>query len=474
MWFLTSEKIEQIHNAALIILERTGFKVENAHALVALANAGCDVDSEKQIAKIPRTVVQECLQRSPKRFTIAGRNPHRDIELGAGQTFVRNQTGFSQFIDLENGEVRMGTRTDLINFTRVLDALPNIDFCGCGLYPSDEPSKVRDVAMLEVMIENTDKHILTNGPDTIQSLKWIIKIAKSVAGGIEELRRRPIITMFVPTMSPLRFDARSVAVALESGKHGIPVSFYPHCISGATGPVTLAGQIALTHAEMLGCITTCQSVNPGAPVICAPRPCPMNMRTGITLLGAIEFALLMSGLVQLGHFIGLPTDVHGCDTESKTLDMQSGIERTYGTIIPYLAGTDILSGAGALESCKTASIEQLAIDDEIYSIVKRMTKGIEITHETLAIDLIDKVGVGGHYLSETHTRKFFRQEHLLLDLFDRETRSVWEASGKKDIVQRAREKALAIIRDHRPAPLEKGIQKELDTLMRQARKDLGA
>jgi trimethylamine--corrinoid protein Co-methyltransferase len=308
--------------------------------------------------------------------------------------------------------------------------------------------------------------------DTTRSLRWIIKIGETVAGGADELARRPIVTMHTGTVSPLRFDRTSAAVTLECARHGIPVSFYPAPISGATAPVTLAGGAALTHAELLGCIAVAQSVIPGAPVVCAPRASVMNMRTGTALMTTIEYALLISALVQLEHSIGLPTDVHGCDSESKIPDMQSGIERTYTAIVPYLTGTDIISGAGILESTKTASIELLVTDDEIHSTLKRMRRGIEITGETLARDLIDKVGIGGNYLSEIHTRKFFKKEHLFPDLFDRQTRSAWTTSGSKDMVQRAREKASKILSEHHPAPLDKDLEKELDLLMQDARRDL--
>lgn len=198
----------------------------------------------------------------------------------------------------------------------------------------------------------------------------------------------------------------------------------------------------------------------------------MNMRTGTVLMTTIEYALLVSALVELEHSIGLPTDVHGCNTESKIPDIQSGIERTYTAIIPYLAGTDIISGVGALESTKTVSIVQLVIDDQIHSILRRMKKGIEITDETLAVDLVDKVGIGGNYLSETHTRKFFKKEHLLPELFDRQARSAWTVSGSRDMVHTAKQKAFKILRDHRPAPLDKDLEKELDLIMQEARKDL--
>jgi trimethylamine--corrinoid protein Co-methyltransferase len=197
------------------------------------------------------------------------------------------------------------------------------------------------------------------------------------------------------------------------------------------------------------------------------------MRTGTALLATMEHALATSALIQLEHFVGLPTDVLGFATESKTLDMQSGIERTYAAILAYLAGADILSGAGGLESVKTGSLEQLAIDDEICSVLKRMRRGIEVTDITLGVDLVDRIGIGGNYLSDIHTRKFFRSEHLILELFDHDVRAVWEASGRKDMAQRAREKALKILGEHQPAPLDKVVEREVRTLMQLARRELG-
>jgi trimethylamine--corrinoid protein Co-methyltransferase len=469
--FIENQKIQDIHRASLAILERTGFKVENQEALDALKILGCNVDFKTEIARIPEPVVTELVSKCPSSLIIAGRNPSRDIVLGEGRTYVRCTAGSSQLIDLDSGECRMATRKDLIEGTTILDALPNVDLCGAFLYPNDEPSGLRDVATLETMIRYTDKHLVVLA-DTTRSLRWILKIAETIARGEKELARRPVVTMHTGTVSPLRLDRTSAAVTLECARRGIPVSFYPAPISGATAPVTLAGVIALAHAELLGCIAVTQSMNPGAPIVCAPRASVMNMRTGTVLMTTIEYALLVSALVELEHSIGLPTDVHGCDTESKIPDIQSGIERTYTAIVPYLAGTDIISGVGALESTKTVSIVQLVIDDEIHSILRRMIRGIEITDETLAVDLVDKVGIGGNYLSEMHTRKFFKREHLFPELFDRQTRSAWAASASKDMVQRAREKAFKILREHRPAPLDKDLEKELDLIMQEARKDL--
>jgi trimethylamine--corrinoid protein Co-methyltransferase len=246
----------------------------------------------------------------------------------------------------------------------------------------------------------------------------------------------------------------------------------PCPLAGATSPITLAGALVEQNVEILAGVVFVQLLNPGNPVEYSPRCIPLNMSTGQACDG-IEAALMSTGCVQLARFYGLPSDVYGLDTDSKTLDEQVGIEKTSGGLIPALSGANALSGAGCIEGGITASYEQLVIDDEIFGMIFRAAKGIDLDEEKLATDIIMKVAKeSSNFLQQKHTLQHFRSEYFAPSLANRASRFQWEEKGGKNIVEVAREKVKRILAEHEPPSLDENVKKQLQGILKIAAKNL--
>jgi len=200
----------------------------------------------------------------------------------------------------------------------------------------------------------------------------------------------------------------------------------------------------------------------------------MDMRTGFSLAGSVELGVMAAAGAQMAHHYDVPVSLHGPWTDSMTHDDQSTMERMYMTLMAALAGANVLVGAGMMQQSLVTSHEQLVIDDEINRIAFRAVEGFSIDAERLAADAIGRVGPGGNFVADPHTLKFLRGERYVPSLQYRNSREAWEASGAKTFVQRAKEKAMAILREHEPNPLAEDVSKALDELVRHALASLAA
>lgn len=465
--FLSHDQIKKIHSASLKILEDVGVVVYEDSFLKFLADSGVNVDFDKKRVRISPSLVMECVKKTPKRVTLYARDPKYDVELDDGKIYAHALGGAATVVDLDSGEVRPSTRKDVANLTRIIDALPNIHTCTMIALPCDVPEQVRDVYCVAEQIQNTTKNMDAT-PLSYKSFPYMVELAETVAGGEEELKKRPIITCSFSPTSPLKFSDDVIRIMVQGAKLGLPMAVLPCPMAGATSPVTLAGSLVQQNAETLAGLVMIQLVNAGTPFMYCPRVFPIDMLSGITSSG-VEVGLLSAGCVQLAKYYGLPSDVYGLDTSSKTLDEQVAFEKGLNGILPALAGANMLSGAGCIEGAITVSYEQLVIDDEIFGMIFRAVKGIEVDEERLAINVIAKVAhEASNFLQQMHTLKHFRQEYYLPKLSDRTSRSRWQEMGSKNIVKVAREKARKILAEHQPASLDKDVVKKIKKILKRA------
>ena len=468
---LSEGEVDRIHSASLGILNDVGIEIHHDWVLRELEEAGALVDYPKRMVKIPPSLVQESVKKAPKLPTLAGRSRENDVRIEPGKTYTRSASGAIYMIDSQTGKRRDATTVDVENFTKLQDALQNISFCGGSPYPSDTHPALRDIHQMRTMLESTMKHIRFQ-PLSGRNLDFIVKLASAVAGSEEELEKRPIISCIAAPSSPLRYSTEQIEVMIGCGRHGLPVMLGSTPTVGATGPVTLAGSLALQNAEILAGVVLCQVITPGAPLSYGPRMPTMDMRTGLSSWGAVEFGLAAAASVQIGQLYGIEIDAYGPTSDAKALDEQAAIEKTFNAVLPALAGAHVINGAGVLESILTVSFEQLVIDNEMLGMMFRMLRGIEISQATLADDVIRRVGAGGNFLADVHTLEHFRAEHFIPEVFDRKTRMMWERAGNKDVVSASRELAQRLLREHQAVPLDKNVLREMDLIVVNAKKEL--
>jgi len=471
--FLSRDQIEKIHSASLRVLEDVGVFVYEDSFLRFLADSGADVDYDRKNVKISPSLVMECLKKTPKRMILYARDPKFDVELNDEKIYAHAVGGAVSVFDLNSGEVRPSTRRDVVDLTRIIDGLPNIHTCTMIVLPCDVSEQVQDVYCLADQLQNTRKNVDAT-PMSYEGFPYIVELAEAVVGGKQELEKRPIITCSFSPTSPLKFSGDVVKIMVEGAKIGLPMAVLPCPMAGATSPVTLAGSLVQQNAEILAGLVMIQLVKEGTPFLYSPRVFPLDMLSGMTSSG-IEVGLLSVGCVQLAKYYDVPCDVYGLDTSSKTLDEQVAFEKGLNGVLPALAGANMLSGAGCLEGGITVSYEQLIIDDEIFGMIFRAVKGIEVDEERLAVDVIAKVvDESSDFLRQRHTLKYLRQEHYLPKLSDRTSRSRWQELGSKEIMEVAREKVRKMLAEHQPLALDKEVMRKIEGILKRATKKLAS
>lgn len=458
---LTDEGIEEIHAMTVHLMEDVGIKVPNKQALDIFEEKGAKVNRDQERVKIPRAMLEEALDTAPSRIVLCGREEENDLTLEGARTHLGTGGTVLHVLDLETGKRRLTTQRDVEDFARIVDALENIQFFVINVYPNDKPVNQVDVSRFYGSISNTTKHVM-GGIYTLEGLRDVIKMAEEIAGGSEALRRRPFISMITCVMSPLMLDESYTDLLIEVARQGIPLVTPAEPLGGATSPVTLAGTIATCNTETLAGVVLAQLVNPGTPVMYGTVATTMDMKSGSYLSGSIEMGLINAGCAQMAQFYKIPMYATAGMSDAKLPDCQAGYEKAATALITALAGANYIhDAAGLLEFCTTASYEQMVIDDEIIGICLRAVRGIEVSAETLAEDVVRKVGPGGNFLAEEHTVRHFRQEFFFPKVGDRQSRKLWESAGAKDTAARAREMAAEILRKHRPKGIEPKVRESV-------------
>lgn len=469
--YLTDAQIEEIHEGSLEILEKTGIKVELDAGLRVLEAAGAKVDQQSGRARIPRELVARCLETVSREFAYAARNPEKDCTIKPGGQLYSRTAGSPDFIiDIDTDEWRAVTVADVKEIYTVMDACDGINIL-TSAFAQDWPNFGRDILMLREMFDHTDKHIHLR-TDTVETFPHMLEMAAIVAGGREQLKERPIVSLLEGHISPLRFIDVMVNALLLCGEYGIPLEICCMPMAGSTGPVTMAGNLQLLNAEFLAGVVISQSANPGAPLIYAPRPMLMDLRTGFSLAGSIDGEMAAVAGVQMAHFYNVPVSVHGQWSDSVLDDGQSILEHAYTALMGAFSGANILVGAGSLQETLSISLAQLVMDDEINKICFRALEGFAVDKERLGVDAIARVGPGGNFLADPHTVQFLRGERYTPELFYRGSVEGWVKGGRKTFRERAKDKARTILREHEPKRLPEDTAKALDEYVHYAFKSL--
>ncbi len=457
---LSQEQVSQIHKATLEVLSNTGVEISNKEAQELLANAGARVEKELNRVYLPAELIEKSIESAPSEVLLAGREEKNDLLLGGKRVYLGTGGTALNVLDLKNSR-RPSTLEDCRNVAKLVDALDNIHFFVLPVYPNELPKEEVDVNRFYSAMQNTTKHIM-GGVYTIDGIRKVIKIAEQIAGGPKKLRERPFISMITCIMSPLKFDATYTELMLEVARQGIPLAT-PACpMTGATGPVTLAGTLVQQNAEALAGIVLTQQVNPGTPVLYSAVPTSVDIRTMDFLFGSVEMGILNAAISQLAQFYNLPIYSTSGVSDSKIPDVQAGYEKATTAMLCALAGSNYVHDcAGLIERGMTVSYAQYIIDNEINGMVMRAVRGIDVNIESLAVDVIDKVGPAGNYISEEHTLKYMRSEFFLPQVSDRQSYHRWKEQGEKDGWQRANEIAENILANHKPTLVPVEIERQL-------------
>jgi len=452
---LSDKQLEELHFATLQILERTGVAFECQEALAVLGDAGADVSNPDRV-RIPSHLVERALSTAPKMITLYSREGEPAIVLN-GQTGAHFGTVPACFgyLDPATAAIRECYPGDIADMVRLTDALPNLEWLSPPMHRTTPPAVADKVGLLQCVL-NSSKPVMFFGNNR-DSLKDGLLLCAVVAGGEEELKRRPFVTGMSEPVSPLIHGQDALEKSFLCAESGIPNVVYGMPMAGVSTPATFAGCLATANAEILSQLVCIQLRNPGAPVICGSVPSIMDMRTAIYSYGAPEAALMIGALTELCHYYKLPMFGTAACTDSARIDAQAGIEITHQVMMSALTGADIVHDVGFVYHATAVSPELLVLTDEVISMVKVLMKGIEINDETLPLSLIERLGPKSNYLSETHTLKHFRS-FWTPKVFDRSFSRTEKTKGCDDML---RERTLEMMRNYQPKPLGEDLVKEL-------------
>ncbi len=467
---LSKDEIYDIHLATLQILERPGIMVKNEKGLKILDDAGADVNYKNKTARFPSYLVQEMISKAPPYITLCGRNSKYDVLIGDRHVHYTNGYGSINIIDLETAGSRPLTCADLEDLIRICDSLKNVHVMISQGVPQDVPSSVSDRYTNLIMLSNTEKNCMVTSFDA-EGSKDAIKMGVTIMGSEDELRKRPIIFGVSCPSSPLQYDEHVIDSILEFCKIPIPILNCAIPMASGTAPASLAGTLTLQNAEILSGLVIIQLVQPGTPFIYGTLATIMDQKYGSFVAGGPEIALLNAATSQLCQYYNLPFGYATSGiTDSKISDIQAGYEKALSTLFVALSGADMIHDAvsGLVESVLTSSMEQLIIDNEICNMINRHLEGINVTDETLAVDVIREIGPGGNFIDHDHTNKYFRLEDWFPKISDRTTRREWEIAGGKNLVAVAKEEAKKILSSHYPTPLDKDVQKSLEGIVKES------
>jgi len=443
---LSEGEIQQVHDASLEILETVGMRFPNRRVLSLLESGGARVDYDAQVAKFPRKFVEQHLQAAAKTSSHLLRREN-GLSVNEGD-FQVDMCGQVTIYDYDKKDRRYGTTEDLVKGIVLGNELKNVRKVNAMITPSDVPADHADVYMAKALFTYSKKKTRP-WIYRVQSAEAIIEIAR-IAYGQKRFKEEKPVFYTVESISPLGFSDHSLEIALVMVNSGMNIGLGPIPMAGATAPVTPAGVLTLANAEAIGGIILVQTLNPGQPVYYHGGAHTMDLKSMVCSFGLPNQTLLGVAHLQMAGKYGLPCIANVGGTDSLAYDTQSGVQKGIGAALSLAGGVRIIIDVGLIGADQCTSFEQLVIDNEWVDYLNHIFRGFQVNDETIALDLIKKVGIGGNFVMEDHTLDHMRDSYWDSSLFTSDTWETWMAKGKDDVFERAHEKVVSIFAEHYP------------------------
>jgi trimethylamine--corrinoid protein Co-methyltransferase len=468
---LSKDELDTIYQTALKILEKIGVSIEDEEIIKILEKNGCKAGSNK-IVYFPEKVIDRCLKSTPNRkgeTTLCGRDPSKDMVMGGDQKYpyVISHVLMNYFEGLTD-TYRTITKEDIRKFVTISDYLDTIDgIWMCTLMPDFK--EMYTYCEYELAVRSTTKPVCVSSFEP-SAIPPVYDLAAALAGGEEELKKRPLTVAFCE-ISPLTWNKYGCAMLKATARWGIQPVITVETPMGDTGPATFAGNIAQKIAELLSGLVIVQLLKEGLPVFFVVPLEVFDMRTAQICLASRGDYVWACAVGQLEDYLGIPI-ISPISPDSKLLDMQEAYELSF-SLIPRILGGNKATVIHGLDQTHAINNELLLLMDEMMISVRRMLEGIDVNEETLAFNVLEEVAGkiendrrSGHFLNQRHTLNWYVREHrprrdAVIDKYRREK---WIENGSKSFVERAHEKILEILKNHKPEPLSKEIESTINVI----------
>ena len=460
---LSDHQCKKIHWASLEVMERTGVRLYEQEAIDLLTKAGAHVSDGNRV-RISSGLVEKAFTTVPKRVVLCNRHGERVMPIEGYRSFYGPGSDCLNIIDHRTRERRQPVLQDVIEGMTVAAALPNIDFVMSMVLPVDVNQMVADRYQMEAMLNYTTKPIVFVTTE-FSGCVDAVEMAEAVVGGAEALRLNPFVACYINVTTGLRHNQEALQKLLYLADKGLPALYIPVGLGGATAPITVAGCQVIWNVGALVGLVLSQLKREGAPYVMAGWGAgALDMRTMVQPYAEPDRRAIAQAMA---HFYGLPMFALGGCSDSKCVDQQAGIEAALTLMVTALTGGNIVHDLGYLESGLCYSLAQLVICDEILGWLEHCLRGVDVSDEALAVDLIDQVGPDGQYLDSKHTLAHFR-ERWYPTLIDRNNYDNWQAKGGKDLGQRAAERVKEILAEHKAEPLPDDVAQAVHAIVERA------
>lgn len=461
---LTDAEVSRIHEAALDILANIGLSQAIPTCVELITQAGGKVDQNGRLL-FPRALVEDTIANAARDIVLHGQDPKHDMELSGNKVYFGTAGAAVHIVDCETREYKESTLADLYDIARLVDSLDHIHFYQRSIVTRDltDPREM-DINTCYACVSGTTKHVGTSFvlPEHLVDTMHMLHL---VAGGESKWRARPFVSMsscFV--VPPMRF-AEDACAALEAGvRAGMPVLLLAAGQAGATSPASLAGAVVQEVAEVLAGLVYVNLIVPKHPAIFGTWPFVSDLRTGAMSGGSGEQAVLMAACGQMGRFYDLPTGIAAGMADSKLPDIQAGYEKSYTNVLAGHSGANLIyESAGMHASLLGCCLESYIIDNDMLGAINRTVRGIEISDESLSVDAIREVCVGGpnHYLGHDQTMRLMQKDYIYPDIGDRNSPKEWAELGSKVALERAQIQLEETMTSHFPNHISDGLDAQI-------------
>ena len=468
--FLDKGEEDLIEQQSIECLETIGVKVKSERVLNLLEKYGAEADHRTQIAKIPESVVRSALRTVPKEMTLHARDPKLNLNIPVSSWPYTGTSGLGTFIvDIKTGKKRDSTVKDIADLVRVADGLSGADYIQTSLTATEVPHQTHGLHELWTAFQNTTKHVQGVEIFNAEDARKQVELGALIAGGVEELKRKPTFTVIHCSIAPLTFERDAVEALVEFSKAGVPVTTMTMSLSGGTAPVTMAGTLVNGNCENLASMVIGQASAKGARTIFCSSSTPVDMTTGMINYESPNQPLIATGLAQMAKRHGLPCMVGDWGlNDSDMPGVPHTLSEVLGIALSTMSGTDMQGGIGALDNAKGMAIEQEVIDAYVWENVRMEMTRFEISEATAALDIIRQVGHGNTFLTNIHTARNFKKEILRRD----PVKGKFEMTQSRAMVPEAKKIALSILREHSVPSLDKSILQRGNEIIRDWEKEL--
>lgn len=468
MQMLGREQCEMIHRASLEVLRRTGVRVFHEGALDLLrASDALIVDDEagegsaQSLVRLPPALVEWALNQAPSRIALCRRGSDEVVApLEGHQVSFGPGSDCLNYLDPCTGDRRKFKTPEVRMCVRLVDALPELDFCMSMGIPSDLETDNPYLWQFATMLENTTKPIVFVCDDRADC-EAIVAMAAAAAGGIGALRISPSLLLYSEPSTPLKHSETATGKLLYMAEQMLPIVHSPAPMMGGTAPATLGGGLVLGNAEVLSSLVMHQLQRTGAPFVYGSGLHHLDMRTTISVYSAPEFQLARVAIAEMGRFYGLPTWGYAGHSDSCVMDEQAAADAAFSVLIALLGGNNLVHDVGYLEAGLTTSPEMIVFASEMISMMRQFVRGVSLDADALALEVIDAVGPGGDFLSTNHTMEHFRG-FWEPALFNRRRVEDWVEAGSRRLGERLRERTIALMEEHEPEPLAEALREEIE------------